>query len=97
MTRTSRERAGDGAARGDTSRPEIPMSVRPATHTGECVHLFDVVTQGGGGGWHDAGLCCCLQRAAPIGLSPLTTARPLNSAHECWASIPLPAPAALTF
>ena len=36
-------------------------------------------SQGGGeGGWHDAGLCCCLQRAAPIGLSPLPAALPLN-------------------
>ena len=33
---------------------------------------------GGGGCWHDAWLCCYLQRAAPIGLSPLTAALPLN-------------------
>ena len=30
----------------------------------------------GRGGWHDAGLCCCLQLAAPGGLSPLTLAVP---------------------
>ena len=28
--------------------------------------------------WHDAGLCCCLQLAGPIGLSPLTLALSLN-------------------
>ena len=33
---------------------------------------------GGGGGWHAARLCCCLQPAAPIGLSPFTPALPLN-------------------
>ena len=38
---------------------------------------------GMGGGWHDAGLCCCLQRAAPIGLSPLTLALPLNPPKGC--------------
>ena len=34
------------------------------------------VEEGSGGevGWHDAWLCCCLQRAAPVGLSPLTAA-----------------------
>ena len=32
----------------------------------------------GGGVWHDAWLCCCLQLAAPIGLSPLTAALPLS-------------------
>ena len=29
---------------------------------------------GGGWGWHNTSLCCCLQLAAPIGLSPLTAA-----------------------
>ena len=29
------------------------------------------------GGWHDARLCGCLQWAVAIGLSPLTTARPI--------------------
>ena len=33
---------------------------------------------GGGGGWHDAGLCCSPQPAVPIGLSPLTLALSLN-------------------
>ena len=33
---------------------------------------------GGGGGWHDAWLDCCLQPATAICLSPLTTALPLN-------------------
>ena len=33
---------------------------------------------GGGGGWHNTSLCSCLQLAAPIGLSPLTPALPLN-------------------
>ena len=32
----------------------------------------------GQGGWHDTRVCCCLQLAAPIGLSPLTGALPLN-------------------
>ena len=42
--------------------------------------LFGVGVGLGGGGWdwHDAGLCCCLQLAAPLGLSPLTAALPLN-------------------
>ena len=31
-----------------------------------------------GGVWHDAWLRCCLQLAAPTGLSPLTAAIPLN-------------------
>ena len=33
---------------------------------------------GGGGGWHDARLCCGLQPAAPIGLSPRTLPHPLG-------------------
>ena len=32
----------------------------------------------GRGGWHDTWVFCCLQLAAPIGLSPLTAALPLN-------------------
>ena len=30
----------------------------------------------GWGGWHGAWLCCCLQLAAPMGLSPLTRVLP---------------------
>ena len=45
---------------------------------GRCVC---VCVHGRWGVWHDARLCCCLQLvqlAAPIGLSPLTAALPLN-------------------
>ena len=41
---------------------------------------------GGGGAWHDACVDCCLQRAAPLGLSPLTLVLALS---------PLPPPAAV--
>ena len=46
-----------------------------------CVLCLLVRERGGGGRWHDAWLCCCLQRAAPIGLSPLAAALP-------WTPLP---------
>ena len=49
-----------------------------------------------GGGWHDKCLCCCLQLAAPVGLSPLTAALPLNPfAPQAAAPIDLSTPCAL--
>ena len=55
--------------------------------------------QGLEGGWHDAWLCCCLQLAAPVGLSPLNAALPLNpsfyrrrrpsTSHRLVPSLPL--------
>ena len=42
----------------------------------------------GTGGWHDAGLCCCPQLEAPIGLSPLSAAL-LHRRRRPSASHPL--------
>ena len=50
----------------------------------------------GGGDCHDAGLCCCLEPAAPIGLSPLPLALALNPLPpQAAAPIGLPPPRAL--
>ena len=49
-----------------------------------------------GGGGYDAWLCCSLQRAAPMGLSPLTAALPLNPLpQQAAAPIGLSPPCAL--
>ena len=50
-----------------------------ASETAHQAHLKEAGGVGGGGGGHDAWLCRCLQLAAPAGLSPLTTALPLNA------------------
>ena len=49
----------------------------------------------GGGVWRDAGLCCGLQGAAPVRLSPRTPALPLTplppqAAAPIVPSLPLP-------
>ena len=44
-------------------------------------HIYTTGEGGGGGRWHDAWLYCCLQLAAPIGLSPRTLALSLNPFH----------------
>ena len=41
-------------------------------------HVKDPEQTGMGGVWHDTRLCCCPQLPAPVGLSPLTAALPLN-------------------
>ena len=65
------------------SHPVIPMT---AKFGGRCWGGM-----GGGGGWHDASLCCCLQLAAPVGLSPLTLAVSLNPVppHHPQAAAPI--------
>ena len=44
--------------------------------------------RGGGGAWHDARLCCCLLRAAPIGLSPLALSL-LSNPFPPQAAVPI--------
>ena len=86
-------------------RPQRPTeSSNPTQHakgrTGDCpgphkgTSTRRNVTRGGGGGWHDACVACCLTLAAPIGLSPLPlvlswASHPFSGVERgWWGSVP---------
>ena len=90
----------EGGGGGRVHRPGLPPPggggggglIEVSSAKSQAEPLADCPRGQGGGDWHDARLCCCQQRAVPIGLSPLTLALPLNPLPPHTTATPIAPP-----